>query len=91
MAIRSRIQTYAARRVKRKLTRAIPVLGTAVALFTLGDAIRRKGLLGGTAHTTLDFVPVVGTLKNLTELGLGRDLFRDKKTGPSREGIAGSP
>ena len=89
--MRTRIQTYAARRVKRKLTRAIPVLGTAVALFTLGDAIRRKGLLGGTAHTALDFTPIVGTLKNLTELGLGRDLFRDKKsTGSSREAIAGS-
>jgi hypothetical protein len=91
MTMRTRIQTYAARRVKRKLTRAIPVLGTAVALFTLGDAIRRKGLLGGTAHTALDFTPIVGTLKNLTELGLGRDLFRDKKsTGSSREAIVGS-
>ena len=75
--MRKRIQTYATRRAKRKLTRAIPWLGAAIALLTLGGAIRRKGVFGGTMDTALDFTPVVGTLKNLTELGLGRDLFRD--------------
>jgi hypothetical protein len=78
MTMRNRIQKYATRRVKRKLTRAIPWLGAAIALFTLGGAIRRKGVFGGTMDTALDFTPVVGTLKNLTELGLGRDLFRDR-------------
>jgi len=80
-----RIQKYATtratRRATRKLTRAVPWLGAAVALITLGGAIRQKGFFRGTMHTALDFTPVVGTLKNLTELGLGRDLFRDRPQG----------
>ena len=82
MTVSKRIQKYATRRAKRKLTRAIPWLGAALALVTLGGAIRRKGVFGGTMDTALDFTPVVGTLKNLTELGLGRDLFRDRPTLP---------
>jgi hypothetical protein len=78
MAMTKRFRQYATRRATRKLVRAVPWLGAAIALVTLGGAIRRKGFFGGTLHTALDFTPVVGTLKNLTELGLGRDLFRDR-------------
>lgn len=60
------------------MTRAIPWLGAAVALVTLGSAIRRKGFIRGTMHTAMDFTPFVGALKNVAEIGLGRDLFRDK-------------
>jgi hypothetical protein len=78
MGMNRRFQRYAARQATRKLTRAVPWLGAAIALLTLAGAIRRKGWFGGTLHTALDFTPVVGALKNLTELGLGRDLFRDR-------------
>jgi hypothetical protein len=30
-------------------------------------------------HTALDFVPFVGTAKNLVEAGRGRDFFPDKR------------
>jgi hypothetical protein len=72
------IQQYATRRITRKLTRAIPWFGAVVALVTLGAAIRRKGVFGGTFDTALDFTPVVGTLKNLAEIGRGRDFIRDR-------------
>ena len=36
-----------------------------LAIATLGAAIRRKGLLGGTMNTVLDFIPYVGGAKNL--------------------------
>jgi hypothetical protein len=78
MTMSRRFQQYAARSATRKLTRAVPWLGAAIALATLGGAIRRKGWFRGAMHTALDFTPVVGTVKNLTELGLGRDLFRDR-------------
>jgi hypothetical protein len=78
MGVSRQIQQYATRRVTRKLTRAIPWFGAVVALVTLGAAIRRKGLFGGAADTTLDFTPVVGTLKNLAEIARGRDFIRDK-------------
>jgi hypothetical protein len=78
MGVGKQIQQYATRRVTKKLTRAIPWFGAVVALVTLGAAVRRKGLFGGTVDTALDFTPVVGTLKNLAKIGRGRDFIRDK-------------
>ena len=70
---------YAARGMQRRLMRMTPWIGGAIALLTLGGAIRRKGWIGGTAHTALDFIPFVGTAKNLVEVRRGRDFFPDKK------------
>jgi hypothetical protein len=50
-----------------------------LALATLGSAIRRKGVLRGTVHTVLDFIPFVGAAKNMVEIGRGRDLIGDKR------------
>jgi hypothetical protein len=47
-------------------------------LLTLGGAIRRKGWVGGALDTALDFTPVVGTMKNMAEVGRGRDFIRDR-------------
>jgi len=69
---------YATRRATRKLIRAVPWLGAAIALMTLGAAINRKGWFRGTLDTALDFTPVVGTLKNVAEVGRGRDFLRDR-------------
>jgi hypothetical protein len=80
MTMSTQLKQYATRRATRRLTRAIPWLGAAIALLTLGSAIRRKGVFGGTFDTALDFTPVVGTLKNLAEAGRGRDFIRDRAT-----------
>lgn len=80
MAMSKQVRQFAARRATRKLTRAIPWVGAVIALATLAGAIRRKGLFGGTFDTALDFTPVVGTLKNLAEVGRGRDFIRDRVT-----------
>jgi hypothetical protein len=74
----NQFRQYATRRATRKLTRAIPWVGAAIALITLGSAIRRKGLFGGALDTALDFTPVVGTVKNMAEVGRGRDFIRDR-------------
>jgi len=60
------------------MTRAIPWLGAVIALMTLGGAIRRKGFFRGALDTALDFTPVVGTMKNMAEVGRGRDFIRDR-------------
>jgi hypothetical protein len=78
MGVGRQIGQFASRRATRKLTRAIPWLGAVVALLTLGGAIRRKGWVGGALDTVLDFTPVVGTMKNMAEVGRGRDFIRDK-------------
>lgn len=80
MGIGRQIGQFASRRATRKLTRAIPWLGAVIALLTLGATIRRKGLVGGALDTALDFTPVVGTMKNMAEVGRGRDFIRDKIT-----------
>ena len=80
MGIGRQIGQFASRRATRKLTRAIPWLGAVIALMTLGSAMRRKGWARGAFDTALDFTPVVGTMKNIAEVGRGRDFIRDKIT-----------
>jgi hypothetical protein len=83
------LRQYASRRVTRKLTRAVPWVGAVVALMTIGGAIRRKGWVGGTVDTALDFTPVVGTLKNMAEVGRGRDFIKDRTRPASNRYSAG--
>jgi hypothetical protein len=78
MGMGRQLSQFATRRVTRKLTRAVPWLGAVVALVTIGSVIRRKGWFGGALDTALDFTPVVGTLKNVAEVGRGRDFIRDR-------------
>jgi len=78
MSMTNQFRQYATRKATRKLTRAIPWLGAAIALMTIGSAIRRKGLFGGALDTALDFTPVIGTMKNMAEVGRGRDFIRDR-------------
>ena len=80
MGMGRQIGQFASRRATRKLTRAIPWVGAVIALMTLGSAIRRKGWVGGALDTALDFTPVVGTMKNMAEVGRGRDFIRDRIT-----------
>jgi Pre-toxin TG len=81
MAMTPQLRQYATRRATKRLYRAMPWIGGLLAVATLGAAIRRKGLLGGTANTVLDFIPFVGGAKNLAEAARGRDFIRDKRLG----------
>ena len=78
MTMTKQLGQYARRKVTRRLIRAVPWIGGLLALATLGSAIRRKGLLGGSLDTALDMMPFVGSAKNLAEAGRGRDFIRDR-------------
>ena len=78
MGMSRQLKQYATRKATRRLTRAMPWLGAIAALLTVGGAMRRKGFFAGALDTALDFTPVVGTLKNMAEVGRGRDFIRDK-------------
>ena len=78
MGMTRQVMQYGQRRIARKMLRAVPFLGSLVALATLGMAIRRKGMWRGTADTALDFIPYVGGIKNSAEIMRGRDFLRDK-------------
>jgi hypothetical protein len=77
----TQLKQFAGRRMTRRLYRAAPWLGSIVALVTLGRAVRRKGMFGGTLDTALDFIPFVGSAKNLAEAGRGRDFIPDRPAG----------
>ena len=72
------LKQYAGRKLTRRLYRSVPWIGGALALVTIGAAIRKKGFFGGTIDTALDMIPFVGGAKNLVEAGRGRDFIRDK-------------
>jgi hypothetical protein len=61
----------------RRAVRAVPYLGTAVALGLVGYDIKRKGVLRGLLNSGLDAIPFVGLGKNAIELFTG-DLIPDK-------------
>jgi hypothetical protein len=78
MSVSGQAFQFAQRRIARKLLRAVPWLGSLVALGTLASTIRRKGAVRGTIDTALDFIPVVSGIKNTAEIARGRDFIRDK-------------
>ena len=82
MAIVSSAARYGQLRLARRISRSLPWVGAAVALFTLGSAIRRKGFLGGTLDTGLNAMPMVGAVKNAAEIYRGRDFIRDRAGSP---------
>lgn len=78
MTTSQQLKRYAGRKLTRRLTRSLPWVGGALALLTVGGAMRRKGILGGAVHTALDFIPFVGGVKNFAEWKRGRDFVPDK-------------
>ena len=78
MATTTQLKSYAGRKLARRLTRSIPYIGAAIALATLGSAIRKKGLVRGALHSGLDAIPFIGGAKNLAEAARGRDFLRDR-------------
>ena len=69
---------YGQIRLARRVGRSLPWIGAAIAILSLGSAIRRKGFLGGTFDTALNAVPYLGGVKNMAEVYRGRDFIRDR-------------
>jgi hypothetical protein len=79
MNITKQASRYAQMRLARRIGRSLPWVGGAIAIFSLGAAIRQKGLFGGSIDTALNAVPFVGGLKNVAEVYRGRDFIRDRQ------------
>ena len=78
MTVKSHVKRYAGRKLVKRLVRAVPWVGGVVALVTIGQAIRQKGLWNGTLHSALDAIPFVGGAKNIAEAVRGRDFLPDR-------------
>jgi hypothetical protein len=79
MAVPGKAIAYGQRRILGRLGRSMPWIGVAVALLTVGAAIRRKGVVGGTLDSALNAMPFVGAVKNAAEVVRGRDFIRDRR------------
>jgi len=79
MTLTEQMSQYARGRLVRRLSRSMPWIGAAVAIATIGVAVRRKGLFGGALDSALDATPGVGALKNAVEAMRGRDFIKDKR------------
>jgi hypothetical protein len=77
MGLLNRLTRYGGARVSRRLSRSLPLVGTALAFALAARAARSKGIVRGAADTGLNAMPVVGTIKNLIEVFTG-DWFADK-------------
>ncbi|HTM24508.1 MAG TPA: hypothetical protein VL225_04890 [Vicinamibacterales bacterium] len=84
MARSSQLARWGGRRLSKRVGRALPLIGAAVAIFGFAAAVRKKGVLGGTFDTGLNAVPLVGTLKSAAELIWGRDLIPDRSVAERR-------
>ena len=73
-----RLVRYGGIKLSQRLKRSIPIVGTLIAVATIGATIRRKGVISGTLDTGLNAVPLVGALKNAAEILRGRDFFPDR-------------
>ena len=60
------------------MSRAVPILGAAVAVVTVLATMRRKGVIGGALDTGLNVLPGIGLAKNAIEFWRGRDFFPDR-------------
>ena len=67
------------RAAKRRLARAVPVLGVAFAAAHAAQKLRDKGAVRGAIDVALDLTPVVGRAKAIYEFFRG-DLIADLET-----------
>ena len=64
-------------KILRRVAKPIPIVGTAVVLLTAIPILRRKGLIRGGFDIALDAIPIVGSVKGVTEWFTG-DLISDR-------------
>jgi hypothetical protein len=78
MATTNRLVRWGGARLSRRVSRSVPLIGTAIALATVAATMKRKGFFNGIMDTGLNAIPFVGAAKNTVELVRGRDFFPDR-------------
>ena len=86
-----RVVTAGGWQLAKRLSRSIPLAGTAIVVGLAGNTIRKKGMIRGTLDVGLDLIPVVGTAKTVIEIFTGdlipnKDLPEPKNGQRSRNG-----
>jgi hypothetical protein len=69
----------------KKIGKKIPLVGIGVVIYFWTEDVQAKGLVGGTANSILDAIPIVGTGKGIAEMIAGQDLIHDLPQPPDEE------
>lgn len=75
--LKRQIITAGGWQIAKRAAKAMPYVGTVMAIGLIGQSIKRKGVVKGVVNSGLDAIPLVGTAKNVVELFTG-DLIPDK-------------
>ncbi len=78
MATSEKVVRWGGARLSRRVSRSVPLIGTAIALATVAATMKRKGFFRGIMETGLNAIPFVGAAKNTVELVRGRDFIPDR-------------
>jgi hypothetical protein len=70
--------SHISERTAGKMAKALPWIGAAIAVLTVVEAMKRKGVVRGGVDTALNAIPYVGTMKNVAESVRGRDFIADR-------------
>jgi len=70
---------HVSKRMSRRLGKALPWVGAAIAVLTVAETMKRKGVLRGGVDTALDALPFLGTMKYVAETVRGRDFIADRR------------
>jgi hypothetical protein len=79
MSMTNHLARWGGARLSRRMSRAAPILGAAIAAATVFATMRRKGVIGGALDTGLNALPGIGIAKNAIEVIRGRDFFPDRR------------
>ena len=79
MAIAENLVCWGKGEFGERCARALPWIGTAVAVALMFDTMRRKGVVRGGIDTALNALPIVGPVKNIAEGVRGRDFIRERR------------
>ncbi len=64
--------------IAKRIAKSVPYVGSAMAIGLVGYNVKKKGLVRGVVDSGLDAIPLVGTVKNVTEFFTG-DLIPAKE------------
>lgn len=65
--------------VVKRVAKSLPYVGSVMAIGLVGYNVKKKGMIRGVIDSGIDAIPIVGTVKNVTEFFTG-DLIPAKES-----------
>lgn len=65
--------------IAKRVAKSVPYVGSVMAIGLVGYNVKKKGIFRGVIDSSIDAIPIVGTVKNVTEFFTG-DLIPAKES-----------